>query len=109
MVERLALDQKVDGSNPSRAAIGEWSSQVRHLFWVQGIRGSNPFSPTMQVDLDEITEVDKDLIQEMAAESRGDEPKPLRQLAREEYISPVQKKFILRLAQRIEEQNSEPE
>ena len=26
--------------------VGEWRSLVAHLFWVQGVAGSNPVSPT---------------------------------------------------------------
>ena len=29
--------------------VGEWRSQVAHLFWVQGVGGSNPLSPTISI------------------------------------------------------------
>ena len=30
----------------STSIVGEWRSLVAHLFWVQGVAGSNPVSPT---------------------------------------------------------------
>ena len=29
--------------------VGEWRSLVAHLFWVQGVAGSNPVSPTIKL------------------------------------------------------------
>ena len=31
----------------SSYTVGEWRSLVAHLFWVQGVAGSNPVSPTI--------------------------------------------------------------
>ena len=44
------LYQKLNVSIP----VGEWRSLVAHLFWVQGVAGSNPVSPTIYAFFDSV-------------------------------------------------------
>ena len=44
------LYQKLNVNIP----VGEWRSLVAHLFWVQGVAGSNPVSPTIYAFFDSV-------------------------------------------------------